>query len=62
MIEPANAQTLTRPAGKSSLGRSAAHPSNDGSSEEHVKRALYQNGHVWGQILLPVPELPPLTN
>ncbi|KAL8576333.1 hypothetical protein ACOMHN_006256 [Nucella lapillus] len=30
--------------------------------EEHVKRAVYQGGHVWGQILLPAPELPPPTN
>ena len=27
--------------------------------EEHVKRAGYQGGHVWGQTLLPTPELPP---
>ena len=27
--------------------------------EEHVKRAAYQGGHVWGQTLLPTPELPP---
>jgi len=26
--------------------------------EEHVKRAAYQGGHVWGQVL-PAPELPP---
>ena len=26
--------------------------------EEYVKRAVYQGGHVWGQILLPAPELP----
>ena len=25
---------------------------------EHVKRAAYQGGHVWGQTLLPTPELP----
>lgn len=25
---------------------------------EHVKRAVYRFGHVWGQILLPTPQLP----
>ncbi|KAG0719399.1 hypothetical protein GWK47_007283 [Chionoecetes opilio] len=29
------------------------------AQEEHVKRAAYQGGHVWGQTLLPTPELPP---
>ena len=26
--------------------------------EEHVKRATYQGGHVWGQALCPDPVLP----
>lgn len=30
--------------------------------EEHVKKAVYQGGQVWGQILLPAPELPRPTN
>ena len=30
--------------------------------EEHIKRAAYQGGHVWGQVLLPVSELPPATS
>ena len=24
----------------------------------HVKRAVYQGGHVWGQMLVSTPELP----
>jgi len=30
--------------------------------EEHLKRAVYQGGHVWGQILLPASELSQPTN
>jgi len=30
--------------------------------EEHVKRAVYQGGHVWSQVLLPALELPPATS
>ena len=37
-------------------------PSTKAALEEHVKRAAYQSGHVWGQILLLAPELPPPTN
>jgi len=37
-------------------------PPTKAALEEHIKRAVYQGGHVWGQILLPVPELPPPTN
>ncbi|KAJ8395935.1 hypothetical protein AAFF_G00026430 [Aldrovandia affinis] len=37
-------------------------PPTKAALEEHVKRAVYQGGHVWGQILLPAPELPPPTN
>ncbi|KAL8561151.1 hypothetical protein ACOMHN_054522 [Nucella lapillus] len=37
-------------------------PPTKADLEEHVKRAVYQGGHVWGQILLPAPELPPPTN
>jgi len=37
-------------------------PATKAALEEHVKRAVYQGGHVWGQILLPAPELPPPTN
>jgi len=36
-------------------------PPTKAALEEHVKRAR-QGGHVWGQILLPAPELPPATN
>ena len=32
-------------------------PSKD-ALEEHLKRAVYQAGHVWGQALVPNPELP----
>jgi len=35
--------------------------SNQGSSGRDVKRAAYQGGHVWGQVL-PAPELPPATS
>ena len=41
-------------------------PPTKAALEEHVKRAAYQGGHVayqgghvWGQTLLPTPELPP---
>ena len=34
-------------------------PPTKAALEEHVKRAAYQGGHVWGQTLLPMPELPP---
>ncbi|KAL8559114.1 hypothetical protein ACOMHN_046162 [Nucella lapillus] len=37
-------------------------PPTKAALEEHVKRAVYQGRHVWGQILLPAPELPPPTN
>ena len=37
-------------------------PPTKAALEEHVKRAVYQGGQVWGQILLPAPELPPPTN
>ena len=34
-------------------------PPTKAALEEHVKRAAYQGGHVWGHVLLPVPALPP---
>ncbi|KAI0243305.1 hypothetical protein LSAT2_015899 [Lamellibrachia satsuma] len=37
-------------------------PPTKAAMEEHVKRAAYQGGHVWGQTLLPAPELPPPTS
>ncbi len=37
-------------------------PPTKAALDEHVKRASYQGGHVWGQTLLPTPELPPPTN
>jgi len=37
-------------------------PPTKAALEEHVKRAVYQGGHAWGQMLLPAPELPPPTN
>jgi len=37
-------------------------PPTKAALEEHVKRTVYQGGHVWGQILLSAPELPPPTN
>ena len=33
-------------------------PPTKAALDEHVKRAAYQGGHVWGQTLLPTPELP----
>ena len=33
-------------------------PLTKAALEEHVKRAVYQGGHVWGQMLVPTPELP----
>ncbi len=36
-------------------------PPTKAALEEHVKRAVYQGGHVWGQALLPNPKLPPAT-
>ena len=37
-------------------------PPTKAALAEHVNRAVYPGGHVWGQILLPAPELPPPTN
>ena len=37
-------------------------PPTKAALEEHVKRAAYQGGQVWGQMLLPAPELPPATS
>jgi len=37
-------------------------PPTKAALEEHVKRAVYQRGHVWSQILLPAPGFPPPTN
>ena len=34
-------------------------PPTKAALEEHVKRTAYQGGHVWGQTLLPAPELSP---
>jgi len=66
MIEPANAQTLTRPGRNSSQGRTTCSSSRQQRqlwrNMSRVKRAVYQDGHVWGHILLPAPELPPPTN
>ena len=33
-------------------------PPTKAALEEHVKRAVYQGGHVWGQVLVSTPELP----
>ena len=33
-------------------------PPTNAALEEHLKRAVYQGGHVWGQMLVPTPELP----
>ena len=32
-------------------------PPTKAALEERVKRAVYQDGHAWGQMLLPAPEL-----
>ena len=37
-------------------------PPTKAALEEHVKRAVYQGGHVWGHVLLPAPELPAATS
>ena len=37
-------------------------PPTKAALEEHVKRATYQGGHVWGQALLPAPALPSPTD
>jgi len=37
-------------------------PPTKAALEEHVKRAAYQGGHAWGQVLLPASELPPATS
>ena len=37
-------------------------PPTKAALEEHIKRAAYQGGHVWGKVLLPAPELPAATN
>ena len=33
-------------------------PPTKAALKEHVKRAVYQGGHVWGQMLVSTPELP----
>ena len=33
-------------------------PPTKAALEEHVKRAVYQGGHMWGQVLVSTPELP----
>ena len=37
-------------------------PPTKAALAEHVERAAYQGGHVWGQVLLPTPELPGATS
>lgn len=37
-------------------------PPTKAALEEHLKRAVYQGVYVWGQVLLPTPELPPPTS
>ena len=37
-------------------------PPTRAALEQHVKRATYQGGHVWGQIFLPTPNLPSPTS
>ena len=37
-------------------------PPTKSALEEHVKTAVYRDGHMWAQILLPAPELPLPTN
>jgi len=34
-------------------------PPTSAALKQHVGRAVYQGGHVWGQALLPAPALPP---
>ena len=34
-------------------------PPTKAALEEHVKRASYQGGHVWGQTLVVAPEITP---
>lgn len=33
-------------------------PPTHAALEQHVKRAVFQGGHIWGQALIPHPELP----
>ena len=33
-------------------------PLTKAALEQYIKRAIYQGGHVWGQLLLPSPSLP----
>jgi len=33
-------------------------PPTQGALVEHIKRAAYQAGHVWAQMLVAIPELP----
>jgi len=37
-------------------------PPTKADLEQHARRAIYQGGHVWGQLLTAVPELPSPTN
>ena len=55
-------ERATRARNSSQRKQCASDPANQGNSGEHVKRAAYQGGHVWGQTLLPAPELPPPTS
>ena len=33
-------------------------PPTHGALTQHVKRAVYQGGHIWGQMCIPCPEIP----
>ena len=60
---PANTWPLTKPGGNFTRKNNVRLiPLMKAALEEYVKRAVYQGGHVWGQILLPAPELPPPAN
>ena len=37
-------------------------PPTSAALKQHVRRAVYQGGHVWGQALLPAPALPSMTD
>jgi len=39
-----------------------ADPTDKAALEQHVRRAVYQGGHVWGQALVPAPTLPSPTD
>ena len=61
LTEPAPAPRWTMPEESSFHGKQWI-PPTQAALVEHVKRAVYQGGHMWGKTLLPDPVLPSPTD